>query len=160
MKAGSLVLFLLLAASASPIGSPGGVERLSWLQGCWELVSPERTVEEQWLPPRGGSMLASSRTVRGDSLSEYEFIVVRERGERIAYEAHPSGQPPAVFLSRSVSETSVVFENPQHDFPQRIGYQRSGPDSLIAWVEGTQAGRVRRLQFAYRRTACAGGATK
>ncbi len=160
MNAGCLVLLLLVAANVSPVRSPGGVERLAWLQGCWELVSPERTVEEQWLPPRGDSMLGVSRTIRGDSLSEYEFLVVRARGEHIAYETHPSGQPPAVFLSRSVSETSAVFENPQHDFPQRIGYQRSGPDSLIAWVEGTQEGRVRRLQFAYRRTACAGRTTK
>jgi hypothetical protein len=52
-----------------------------------------------------------------------------------------------VFQSRSVSETSAVFENSGHDFPQRIGYQRAGSDSLLAWIEGTVDGRVRRVQF-------------
>jgi len=155
MNAAFLVLFFLAAASATPIEPSGAVQRLAWLQGCWELVSPERTVEEVWLPPRGDSMLGLSRTVRGDSLSEYEFLVVRERGDHVTYEAHPSGQPATVFLSSSVSETAVVFENPEHDFPQRIGYQRSGTDSLLAWIEGTRDGRVRRIQFAYRRTRCA-----
>jgi hypothetical protein len=160
MNTGFFTLFFLIAASASPIREPGSVQRLAWLQGCWELVSPERTVEEQWLAPRGNSMLGMSRTVRGDSLNEYEFLVVREQGGRVLYEAHPSGQEPTVFQSRSVSETSAVFENPGHDFPQRIGYQRAGPDSLLAWIEGTVDGRVRRVQFAYRRSACPGGSGK
>jgi hypothetical protein len=160
MNSGFIAFLVLIAANASPIPEPGSVQRLAWLQGCWELVSPERTIEEQWLAPRGNSMLGMSRTVRGDSLNEYEFLVVREQGGRVLYEAHPSGQPAAVFHSRSLSETAVVFENAAHDFPQRIGYQRTGPDSVLAWIEGTVDGRVRRVQFAYRRTACPGGGGK
>ena len=72
MKSGALsllILFLSSSASASPRAD--GIERLAWLQGCWEMVSPQRIVEEQWMSPRGGSMLGMSRTVRGDALVEY-----------------------------------------------------------------------------------------
>lgn len=131
-----------------------GIERVAWLQGCWESASSERTVEEQWMAPRGGSMLGMSRTVRAGRLAEYEVVVLREQGNQLAYEAHPSGQPPAVFLSRAVGESMVVFENPQHVFPQRVGYRKDGSDSLLAWIEGTRNGQVRRVAFPYRRAAC------
>jgi len=155
MSHGFLALVVVLAAAASTPPS-STIRRVAWLQGCWERVSPGRIVEEQWMAPRGKSMLGAGRTVRGDSLAEYELVVIREQGDRLAYEAHPSGQPSAVFLSRGVSDTSVVFENLQHDFPQRVGYQRNGPDSLLAWIEGTRGGQVRRIEFPYRRAACEG----
>jgi len=77
-------------------------------------------------------MVGLSRTVRGEELTEYELIVIRERGDRLVYIAHPSGQPSAEFLSTTIARTTVVFENPAHDFPQRIGYRREA-GSLLAW---------------------------
>jgi hypothetical protein len=100
-------------------------------------------------------MVGSGRTVRGGALVEYELMVIRERDEGLVYVAHPSGQPSAEFPASSVSEGRVVFENPGHDFPQRVGYERRGA-SLQAWVEGTRDGRTRRIEFPYRRAACAG----
>lgn len=108
------------------------------------------------MSPRGKSMIGAGRTVRGDSRVEYELVVIREKDAQLAYEAHPSGQPSAVFLSRSISGSEVLFENPQHDFPQRIGYRRDSPDALLAWIEGTRNGQTRRIEFPYRRVACPG----
>ena len=99
-------------------------------------------------------MLGVSRTVRGDSTVEHEMILLREQADRLAYEAHPSGQDVATFLSTGITDTSIVFENRTHDFPQRIGYERRGTDSLVAWIDGTMAGRTRRVDFRYRRATC------
>ena len=144
------------AGGAAQVGQPAGIERLTWLQGCWEAATAQRTVEEQWMSPRGKSMISAGRTVRGDSLVEYELVVIREKDAQLAYEAHPSGQPSAVFLSRSISGSEVLFENPQHDFPQRIGYRRDSPDALLAWIEGTRNGQTSRIEFPYQRVACPG----
>jgi hypothetical protein len=84
------------------------------------------------------------------------LIVLREQGDRLAYEAHPSGQPATTFLSRTIDEAMVVFENAEHDFPQRVGYERSSADSLKAWIEGSDKGQPRRIEFAYRRAPCGG----
>ena len=150
----------LAALAAATLGAaeprPSGIGRVAWLAGCWLAESPRRAVEENWMPPRGGSMIGVSRTVRGDSLFEYELVVVRETGGALAYHAHPSGQPAAVFPAREVTDSSVVFENAEHDFPQRIGYRRVGADSLVAWIEGTAGGKARRVEFPYRRAACPG----
>jgi len=132
------------------------VEHVAWLQGCWETVSQQLTVEEQWMAPRGGSMIGMGRTVRGGTLVEYEMVIIRQQGNQLAYEAHPSGQPSAVFIASTATDSIVVFENPQHDFPQKVGYQRTGPDALLAWIEGTDKGQTRRIEFPYRRAMCPG----
>lgn len=129
------------------------IQRVSWLQGCWHTQRGEQTVEEQWMRPLGRSMVGMSRTVRGDALVEYELVVLREKAERLTYQAYPSGQPSAVFTSTVVGDGTIVFENAEHDFPQRIGYEQKGTN-MTAWIEGTREGRVQRIEFPYTRAAC------
>ena len=147
----SLTMCMGVAATAAQTAS---IQDVAWLQGCWELRDGERVVEERWMPARAGSMLGVSRTTRGDKLVEHEFIVLTERDGRLAYEAHPSRQPTATFMSKAITGREVVFENPAHDFPQRVGYRSTGPGQLLAWIEGTSGGRERRVEFAYRIVNC------
>jgi hypothetical protein len=130
------------------------VERVAWLQGCWRSTRGEATIEEQWMTPRGGTMLGMGRTVRGGTLAEYELVLIKEQEGTLVYEAHPSGQPTATFRAATVSDGSVVFENPQHDFPQRVGYRRNGADALDAWIEGLANGQSGRVDFSYQRARC------
>lgn len=150
-----------LAAPPAPRAPSAGIDRMAWLQGCWEMASPGQTVEEHWMAPRGGTMIGTSRTVKGGKLMAHELVVLREQGERLAYEAHPSGQSSTVFLSREVGDGSALFENPAHDFPQAVGYRREGPDAVTAWIEGTpkgKTGKPRRIEYKFRRAACPGPA--
>lgn len=148
-------IVLLLSGLPSAAGTAAGVDQVAWLQGCWTTTAGERVVEEQWMSPRGGAMLGSGRTVRAGRLVEYEFMVIRERGGALVFEAHPSGQSAAEFVARTVEADAVVFENEAHDFPQRIGYRKRGA-GLDAWVEGTAGGKSRRSDFSYARAACPG----
>jgi hypothetical protein len=141
------IYFLLIAAALR--AQPAGIQRVAWLEGCWETAAPGRTIEERWTSPRAGHMLGVSRTIRDGKLAGFEFILLREEGDRLAYVAHPSGQTPATFLSTRVEPAEVVFENPDHDFPKAIGYRIAG-DALTAWI----AGGTRRVEFAYQRARC------
>lgn len=131
------------------------IDRVRWMTGCWEAVNPQRTIYEQWTTAEGRTMLGTSRTVRGDSLTEFEFVVLRENGERLTYEARPSGQTGATFQSISITDSSVTFENLANDFPQRVGYSRRGADSVVAWISGPRGGAARRIDFPYKRATCA-----
>ena len=144
-------LLLVFALQSAPLK----IEQAAWLQGCWQMTAGERVVEEQWMAPRGGIMLSMGRTVRGNTLVEYESVVLREQDGRLAYEAHPAGQPPAVFTAQAVSDSTVVFENPAHDYPQRVGYKRDG-DNLLGWIDGMANGKSRRVEFPYHRVSCPG----
>ena len=149
------MLLLVLAFTFQSPARTVGIDDVAWLTGCWEYSSGPRTVEEHWLAPRGRTMMNAGRTVQGDKLVEFETVILREQDGRLAYQAHPSGQPSAVFLSQRVGDREVVFENLQHDFPQRVGYKRDG-DSLVAWIEGPRNGQTRRIEFPYHRVACGG----
>lgn len=156
----SWIAFVVLvgAAVSRPAGNPQTdlIARVAWLQGCWAAASPQRTIEEQWMAPLGHSMIGMSRTVRDGRLAAHELVVLQEDGGRLAYQAHPSGQPSAVFTSAVLSDSLVLFENPEHDFPQKVGYQPVGADSLMAWIEGPANGQTRRIEFRYRRSPCPG----
>ncbi len=148
-----LVAIVIVLACGVLSAQSTGIQRAKWLQGCWELSTPARDVEEIWTRPKGGSMIGVSRTIRDGKLTEYEMIVLREQGDQLAYVAHPSGQAPATFLSTRVAATELVFENPAHDFPQQIGYRLDG-DTLLAWISGSQNGKTRRAEFPYKRVRC------
>jgi hypothetical protein len=132
------------------------VRQLSWISGCWRQSGGggSRVIDEQWMSPLGRTMLGMSRTVRGDSLLEFEHLQILERSGRLVYHAEPSGQPPADFIASTMSDTLVVFENPEHDFPQRIIYRRRGADTLVARIEGTRNVQTRGIDFPYARVGC------
>jgi hypothetical protein len=77
-------------------------------------------------------MLGMGRTVRGDTLMEYELVLINEQDGRLAYEAHPSGQPSATFLASAATDSEVVFENPTHDFLSASGTAATEPTGSSA----------------------------
>lgn len=130
------------------------LENVRWLAGCLEMRSGDRVIEEYRMDLRAGSMLGMARTTTPKGLAEYELTLIREKRGKILFEAHPSGQSAAMFSATSANADSVVFEAPEHDYPQIVGYRRLGPDSVIAWIDGRQGSKRQRIEFPYRRVAC------
>lgn len=126
------------------------VDQLTWLTGCWTVTRGDSIVEEQWLRPLGGTLMGISRTVKGERTVEHEFLQIRDVNGKLAYVAKPSGQAEATFRLKVFSESELIFENPEHDFPQRIIYRRT-VDGVAARVEGTRGGQSRGIDFVYSR---------
>ena len=94
------------------------------------------------MSPAGGTMLGMSRTVSQGRTVEYEFLLLRtEPNGDINYVAKPSGQKETAFKLIRVSATEAVFENPQHDFPQRIIYTLKDGKNLTAVIEAPRMAR-------------------
>ena len=149
---------LLLAATASAAGAQArATDGMAWLAGCWQRHSGATVVEEQWMAPRGGLLMGAGRTVVRDTVRDYEVLRIFERGDTLVLAAHPRNQPPAEFRAVRPDPTDVTFENPAHDFPQRIIYRRGTADSLFARIEGVRGGQTRGIDFRYARVPC--GAT-
>ena len=95
-------------------------------------------------------MLGMSRTVAGDKTVEFEYLRIEQRADGIYYVAHPKARCPGTdFKLTRASATEAVFENPQHDFPKRIIYRKTGDDSLTATIDGGE--NTKAISFAYRR---------
>jgi hypothetical protein len=129
-----------------------------WLLGCWEVRRGDRRIVERWEPATGGTFKGESRTWVGERLAGSEQIVLSPDSTGTwVYAADPDTQRPASFRATLLTDTLLVFENPSHDFPQRIGYRRTGADSLHAWIEGITPGAGRRVEFPFARVRCEPG---
>ena len=157
MKEGLFLAFVALVASIASSSHPKNeLDSIGWLAGCWEgNYSNGQIISEQWMKPLGHIMMGMSRTVKNGKTIEYENVRLEQSGDgSIHYIAHPSGQAEASFTLVDLEGKRAVFENLQHDFPQRIIYRLISPDSLFARVEGTISGREKGSDFPYRRVKC------
>lgn len=147
----------VLIASPLAAQAPNDLGRLAFMAGCWELRTPTRVTHEHWMAPLGGMMLGMSRTVVRDVAREWEALRVEAKDGIVTYLAQPGGRPATPFPASAITDTSVTFSNPAHDFPQRIVYRRLGADSLVARIEGDQGGQAKGMNFPMKRVACGGG---
>jgi hypothetical protein len=144
----------ILAVAPAIAAQNGPLARANWLAGCWELRAPNRVTLEMWMPALGDMMLGASRTTVGAMTSEYEQLRLSVNGNRLVYTSIPSRQKEASFPSIEVTDTTLIFENTAHDFPQRIIYRRRGADSIIARIEGPGPNGTRGVNFPMRRSNC------
>ena len=115
---------------------------LAWMAGSWQGVTEGVEMEEHWTAPKGGSMIGIHRDVAKGRTMSFEFLRIEMQKEQIVYLSMPGGRSPATpFPLKEISSARVVFENPAHDFPQRIIYWKDGSD-LRARIEGTMNGKA------------------
>ena len=99
-------------------------------------------------------MLGVSHTVADGKTREFEFMrIMQDANGEVFFVANPSGQRDARFRLISSTKTEARFENPNHDFPQRIIYRREG-DTLLGRIEGTTKGQSKAIDFPLKRTSC------
>ena len=152
MKA--LFAVVLIVGSAVTIGgarqAKPTLSSLSWMTGSWSGVAGGIEMEEHWTAPKGNSMIGIHRDVGKGRTLVFEFLRIEQQGDAIVYLSMPNGRSPATpFPLKEVSGTRVVFENPTHDFPQRIIYWKDGAD-LRARIEGTMNGKAASEEWQWR----------
>jgi hypothetical protein len=132
-----LLLGITLSAQTKP-----SINDLSWLAGSWVGDAGGVRMEEHWTMPSGNSMVGMHRDVGKGRTMLFEFLRIEQRGDQITYLSMPNGRSPATaFPLQELTGTRAVFENPTHDFPQRIIYWKDGTD-LRARIEGTMNGKA------------------
>lgn len=143
MLGAALALWANTAAATGP--------KLDWLAGHWCGGDGERQIDEVWLPEAGGVLVGMSRTAKGEKNESFEFMRIVSDGESANFHVQPNGAPPTVFAMTEQGEGRIRFENPAHDFPNRIEYRREGA-ALHAWIAGPgRDGKELRIPFEYRR---------
>lgn len=141
---------LALAVSSGIAAAPSAPAKvdLGWLAGHWLQAAGERRSEEIWLPPSDNLMLGVNQTIEGGETRSFEYLRIEIRGHVAVYWASPGGREATPFTLTESAAGSARFENPEHDFPQRITYRREG-DRLDATIEGTVDGEVRTSSWSW-----------
>ena len=147
----SVFCFSLCLAFAD---EPSRIASLSFMSGCWEQRDGPMVTEEQWSKPAGDTILGFSRTLKAGKTVFSEFMRIEKTADGFAYRARIlPGQPGTLFKMIRSNATEVVFENPAHDFPQRIIYRKTDA-GLFARIEGVDKGKQRSVDFPMTAVAC------
>ncbi|MFZ1699985.1 MAG: DUF6265 family protein [Pyrinomonadaceae bacterium] len=128
---------------------------LSWMSGCWETTGTGLATTERWGKATDNLLIGTSQTVRGTKSVAFEFLRVINNGNGLIYVAQPSSAKESTsFPAVRMSANEVVFENPTHDFPQRVIYRLDKPDSLFARIEGKQGEKEMGIDFPMKKVPC------
>ena len=150
-------VFIMLSCNSSPEKSGGEISKnkyatlnkAAWLIGTWNNQLATDTVTETWQRQSDSSFVGAS-SFKGKGASSEERIVLTQTGGHLLYVPTVSNQnagQPVTFNATSVSEKELVFENPAHDFPQKISYRQITDDSLVAEVSGMINGKMESQSF-------------
>jgi hypothetical protein len=140
------LLLLLLAGSALSQTMP------DWMAGAWASEKDGVRMEEHWTRGSDGLMVGLHQDVTAAGKSSFEFLRIERRDGKLVYLAMPHARPETPFPVKSATATRIVFENPDHDFPQRIIYWRDGA-KLCARTEGTIKGKAESEEWCWSRMA-------
>ncbi|MBN8865458.1 MAG: hypothetical protein J0H92_18940 [Sphingobacteriales bacterium] len=126
------------------------IKKAGWLIGTWENKTQRGSLFETWIPLNENEFSGKSYMVKDKDTMVFETIRLLQEKEQLFYipvvKNQNEGQPVR-FALKSISENSLVFENPVHDFPQLISYTRITSDSLLAEISGTRNGQPRSQRF-------------
>ena len=151
----ALTACMIVSMGCTCVAHADDVAQLSWLSGCWQEDGAESGSIEIWLAPAGGTMLGVSRTVKAGKTVAYEFMRIGALADgKLAFTAKPSSQAEATFQVLRVGKQEIVFENKEHDFPQRIVYRSAAPGKLSARIEGTRDGKERGIDYPMTKVTC------
>lgn len=133
---------LLLASCAHPSNAQGdGTGKTShWLVGCWQHVDGD--TQESWVAGFDDLFFGHAVTVTDGQLRAFEDLRIQPSPQGgIVYVASPNGSPPVAFQGVENSETMLAFEKADHDYPQRIQYERppAGLTATISLIDGSNA---------------------
>ena len=138
------VCVALAGCASSPKQDPG---RFGFMVGCWQ--SADGVNKEVWSYPEGGIMFGYATTTRDGQMATWEQSRIDQRPAQATYTASPEGQRPVTFVEapqaapvagQVMVQSSVTFENGDHDYPQRIQYRRTeqGLAALISKLDGSR----------------------
>jgi hypothetical protein len=135
------------AQETPPEVATSPLRELAWISGTWSMTNEGVTTEEHWRPLHGTTILGTSHTYDAKKSLFFEFVRIAERAGSVAYVAMPGGAAPTAFpLARhgagpdgALVGSFAEFENPEHDAPQRIRYERTeaGITATISQMDGS-----------------------
>jgi hypothetical protein len=132
----TISLILIIQSSVAQVGPD--LKKLSWLEGKWERTNtkPGKKGFEIWTKVSATEWNGKGVSLTGTDTTFVEKLKLIVKDGTPYYVADvPENQKEVLFKFTALTENSFICENPQHDFPKKISYQKDG-DKLKAVISG------------------------
>ncbi|MGZ5243583.1 MAG: DUF6265 family protein [Bacteroidia bacterium] len=145
-----IIIFIHACESDRPHYKHTQIKKLEWILGSWQDTSTDMHFTETWRKENDSTFAGDGFGVENGDTIFREKLELAERNDEVFYVAtvneHLAGKP-TTFSMVSDSSNKWIFENPNHDFPQRIIYILTSENTLHARVEGTVNGKLQGEDF-------------
>ncbi|MFN0159313.1 MAG: DUF6265 family protein [Bacteroidota bacterium] len=153
-----MLLSLLSIPMVSAQSNKATLSDLQWVIGTWKRESAKSITYEHWRQQSNRTLEGESyRIVKatGDTAFGESLMLVEMAGEVFYISKVPENKYPVAFKLASLEKGTAVFENPAHDFPQRIIYTQNADGSMTAAIEGPgeSADKPKRIEFPFQRVS-------
>jgi hypothetical protein len=151
-RAAAVVGIVIGCAALAAAPQQTALDDLAWLEGEWQRPTRSGTAIERWTRTDTG-LVGEAVVVRDGREQQTEALLLVPMGGELYYIAKPMENPyPVAFQLVATDAGAFVFENTEHDFPQRIAYRRSAPDAMTATISGPgEGGAPRSIDFEFTR---------
>ena len=145
MKKIFLITLALTVIACKKQEQENKIKVATWLVGSWENKSDEGILSESWSKSNDSTYVGNAFYIKSNDTLHHESMTLLQKGSDIVYMATVKGQnndEPVTFLLTKSDAKELVFENPNHDYPQKIRYQQITTDSIVVTISGKQEGKV------------------
>jgi hypothetical protein len=128
------------------------LKQLEWLIGNWVNLTENSSSYEIWKKSSETEYSAHSYVIENGDTVFSEFVLLKQIDGIINYIVTVSDQNSQQAINFKLVSTQngvFVFENLEHDFPQRIVYSNPVKDSLVAFIEGIENGKQQKIDFSF-----------
>lgn len=121
---------------------------LQFMVGTWRIETG--TEMEKWEYVSDKELRGKGFALNGRDtiLKEVIQLIFNETG--IHYVVKVKGQnnnQSIQFTLKDTHKSTFVFENMEHDFPQRINYRKISDTLIMAWIEGEKNGEMKKMEY-------------
>ncbi|MFC0515249.1 DUF6265 family protein [Mucilaginibacter angelicae] len=130
------------------------ITQAKWLIGSWRNQSTETLDTETWKKLNDSTFVGKSYSFNGSETVSSEHLRIEQHEGKLYYiptVKNQNGGRAITFTLTSSDNKHLVFENPEHDFPQKITYTQINKDSLVAEISGLWKGKQKAIQFPMKR---------
>lgn len=130
------------------------IKKADWFLGHWENNSKEGNLSEIWTKENDSTFHGETYFVIDKKTVFSESVKLWQKENQLIYEVAVKGQndeKPVEFTLTSSSDKQLIFENPKHDYPNKITYNQITKDSIVAEISGMKDGKSKSEQFAMKK---------
>ena len=118
--------------------------------GKWKMDVVNVEVYEEWQLVNENELIGISYSIEDGVKNINESLYLKKFADQWAYVAVPKNQNIALFALIEHSPKTFLFENMEHDFPQKISYEFHKDGRMTAAIQGEVNGEIKRKEFSFK----------
>lgn len=146
-----LILIFFSFSLFSCSDAPKTIEDFKWLNGMWSRDFNGNKQLEHWEIQNGEIMGASSFINHSDTTEMTSYKISNENGDWVLVSQEIGFENEVTYPLTFANKDSIVFHNPQAEWPQTISFKNVDKTTLAKSILGRNMSMKKNIEFTFKR---------